>query len=44
VGGTAQANIVAEMAQANSAAPEGEPLAEMGVAPGTGNSLDVAPK
>lgn len=41
VGGAAQANIVAEMALPNSAAPAGEPLAEMGVAPGTGNSLEV---
>jgi hypothetical protein len=37
VAGTAQANLVASMAAGNDAAPipvEGEPLAQMGAAPG----------
>lgn len=44
VGGAAQANIVAEIAQTNTEAPDGEPLAEMGVAPGAGNSQEPAAK
>jgi hypothetical protein len=41
--GSAQANLVAEIAVGNVAAPAtGEPLAEMGVAPGA-NSQDAAP-
>ena len=40
VGGTAQANVVAEMSDTNDVAPEGEPLAEMGVAPGASNGME----
>lgn len=45
VAGTAQANLVAAMAAGNDAAPlpsEGEPLAEMGVAPGANIQDTVA--
>ncbi len=39
----AQGNLVAQIASGNdSAAATGEPLAEMGVAPGTGNIQDAA--
>lgn len=38
---SAQANLVAEIAQANVAAPDSEPLADLGVAPPPGNSVDV---
>ena len=43
-GGAAQANAIAEIAQSNLESPEGEPLAEMGVAPGAGNSQEPAIK
>ena len=39
--GAAQSNVVAEIAQGNSAAIATEPLADLGVAPGSGNSSDV---
>lgn len=41
-GVAATSNLVADMVQTNSAA-EGEPLAEMGVAPGTANAAGAAP-
>ncbi|RZM11758.1 MAG: hypothetical protein EOP68_02930 [Sphingomonas sp.] len=40
--GSAQSNLVAEMAAGNESAPAGEPLAEIGVAPSTTNAQDVA--
>lgn len=44
VGGSAQANLVAEIAASNDAmADSGEPLAEMGVAPSSANVQDAAP-
>ncbi|WP_244646453.1 hypothetical protein [Sphingomonas sp. CFBP 8760] len=44
VGGSAQANLVAEIAASNDMVPEtGEPLAEMGVAPSSANVQDAAP-
>ena len=42
VGTPAQGNLVVAMAQGNATA-EGEPLAQMGVAPGTANATDAAP-